>query len=251
MHLARLRLPLRVSILSALLFAGCAITHRPATLKLDSRLLGGTEATASIQVPSNWHQQVRKSDRAVFIGPDNFSRIYFTSLESLTPATECDALLRRSIESFKAEHSRGLPVELELTPAGGLPQLAYDFRMNVPGNPPGPTDRVFTGRALCGDGGIGLVACAVGKNRVGTLGKTCDEVVSSLTLEQAAPAAIAAPAQPEPAPAPEPQGNETINDPTPSGSQPIDQPQADPMPSQSPEEADPSQTDAPEAPEQE
>ncbi|MFN7130660.1 MAG: hypothetical protein ACK4N5_01175 [Myxococcales bacterium] len=218
---------IRTALLAPLLaLAACAPRLQPVVLKMDTRTLGGTQADATIQVPSDWYELRRTPERVEFLGPDNFSRIIFMSQPMTTPATHCESLLQAALQKFKNEQARSPAVALETQPVQEALRPSYDFRMTAPGTPPGPRDRVYFGRASCDEGGIGVVGCYVGKNRADSLGGTCQKVAASLTV---IPAGLVQ----EPATTTTPPSDQPHHQ-LPSGGAPVEKPQADPMPNEMP-----------------
>lgn len=186
------------SVLIAALALGACASGRTATIRADSSLAGGLDAAAKIDVPAGWYQTTSRLDRQEFVAPDNFSRIGFSTSPVTAQASACPALAQRAAESAAAELTKGQKLKVEMATAFEAPEVV-DFTMTVPSAPPGPSDRLVLGRALCRDGALAVVSCSVGKRQWATLGRTCEQVVASLRVEsksQQAPAAAQPAANP-------------------------------------------------------
>jgi hypothetical protein len=205
-------------ILCSIIAMACIPKVRGITLRSDSRLQGGNEAAATVELPGSWLQSVNQPDRAQWISPDNFSTVVFTLQPVTADAARCPELAQRAAQDaqnkldwvvvlsnepiiFQSQWRKPKAEDVKVTPTDN--SAVVDFELYVPGQVPGPTERTVLGRVMCKSGGLVQVACSTGHLKTETI-ETCRQVIASVTLEGApVEAAPVQPAAPQSAPSPQ------------------------------------------------
>jgi hypothetical protein len=178
-----------VSLVLGAALTGCVATPGRVSLRTDTRFQGGDESVASITSPEEWTLGAKKSDRLELRAPDNFSTLTMSVAPVLAPADRCPELAyqlaRGAVQNTSA-----------LRPLGD--GNAVDFEEQIPGTPPGPTDRSVFGRAFCGKGAAVLAVCSIAVERKESFGGDCRRALTTLQVETAARPLIPS-SQPQPA----------------------------------------------------
>lgn len=147
-------------------------------------MMGGQLAEARIDVPGGWYAERRTGTSAVFVGPDNFSRISFTAAPTLASPEACGGIFDREIQESVDALGKSSPTKARLISREA--EQPSGVRVKAVLSPENLPERVQLGRVVCRSGAVAVVNCSYGSAREATHGRACQRVIESLSVAEPA-----------------------------------------------------------------
>jgi hypothetical protein len=154
------------------------------TRSVDIRVEGFGQATQAtrvrLEVPADWSPLTPSSERAEFLAPDRWSRVYLRGMPAKVDDSRCPALAKKYAAEF-IDAWGGPPRTRVASKAASAEGVDFELRRTDPK----PRGEVIWGRVLCRQGALAIASCTVPTGREVQLRRQCHEVLESLQVDRA------------------------------------------------------------------
>jgi len=179
---ADVRSALCISLLGMACAAALSCAHNKRSV--DIRVEGNGPATqptrVRIEVPADWRPLVPSSERAEFLAPDHWSRVYLRGMPAKVDDGHCPALARKYASEF-IDAWGGPPQTRVASKTASAEGVNFELRRTDPK----PRGEVIWGRVLCRQGALAIASCTVPTGSETQLQSQCHEVLESLRVDRA------------------------------------------------------------------
>lgn len=132
-----------------------------------------------LEVPADWRPLMPSPERAEFLAPDRWSRVYLRAMPAEVDDNRCPALARKYASEFIGAWG-GPPRTRVTSKAASAQRVDFELRRLDPK----PRGEVIWGRVLCRQGALAIASCTVPTGREAQLKRQCHEVLDSLQIER-------------------------------------------------------------------
>ena len=179
--LAKIRSALRRGLLAIGSAAALSCAHN--TKNVDIRVEGvGPAAHATrvrLEVPADWRPFVPSPERAEFLAPDRWSRVYLRGMPAKVDDNHCPALAQKYASEF-IDAWGGPPRTRVASKASSAEGVDFELRRTDPK----PRGEIIWGRVVCRQGALAIASCTVPTGQEVQLKRQCHAVLESLQVDR-------------------------------------------------------------------